>query len=462
MNDHPGKHPASFRDPSGFVFEQGGKIYRQVNQLYKEHFDHLVNSGLYSQLTQAGLLVQHDTIQKNLLNSPDWYLTLIPERIPFISYPYEWSFDQLKDAAMLTLKIMRKALDKGMILKDATPYNIQFNAQARPVFIDTLSFESYAGHQPWVAYRQFCETFLAPLLLNAYLGMESSRLFFSYPDGVPVQQCASWLRFKSRFHSLALLHIHLQKAVTNGRSKVQQGSFTKAKLLRIVEHLDGGISKLKLPERRTEWNQYYDPLLTGSPYIREKEKVFAEYVGGISFSSAIDLGCNNGYFTRMLSTHERLVVGTDFDNDSINDFYAAQKKEGNAHHCLPLVADWLHPAASSGWENAEQKSLIDRSSFDLVVALALIHHLTVARNVPLEHIVSLLSKICRRWLIIEFVTKEDERVIDILERKEDRFLNYNPAGFEKIFSGRFNLIRKTDLKQGHRMLYLFEKKPTHG
>src|SRR6185369_14550753 len=114
-------------------------------------------------------------------------------------------------------------------------------AQARPVFIDTLSFESYAGHQPWVAYRQFCETFLAPLLLNAYLGMESSRLFFSYPDGVPVQQCASWLRFKSRFHPLALLHIHLQKAVTNGRSKVQQGSFTKAKLLRIVEHLDGGI-----------------------------------------------------------------------------------------------------------------------------------------------------------------------------------------------------------------------------
>lgn len=461
MNDHPGKHPASFRDPSGFVFEQGGKIYRQVNLTYQSHFDHLVESGLYSQLTHAGLLVHHETTQKNILNSPDWYITLVPEKIPFVSYPYEWSFDQLKDAALLTLKIMRKSLDKGMILKDATPFNIQFNAQARPVFIDTLSFETYGGHQPWIAYRQFCETFLAPLLLNAYLGMESSKLFLSYPEGVPVQQCASWLRFKSRFHSLALLHIHLQKAVTNGRNKAPHPTFTKSKLLRIVDHLEGGISKLKLPERRTEWNDYYDPLLTGSAYIKEKEKAFADFISSISFSSALDLGCNKGHFTKMLSNRERLVVGTDFDNDSINDFYESQKKEGDAHHCLPLVADWLHPSPPSGWENAEQKSLIDRSPFDLVVALAIIHHLVISRNVPLEHLVSLFSKICRRWLIIEFVTKEDERVREILERKEDIFPNYHPAGFEKTFSLMFICRKKVDLKQSNRILYLFEKKAGH-
>lgn len=456
MRDNPGRHPASFRDPAGFVFQQDGRLFRQVNRLYKENFNHLLSSGLYDQLVKEGRLVKHEQVDQNFLSDPEWYTTLIPEQIPFVSYPFEWCFDQLKDAALLTLHIMQKALDKGMILKDATPFNILFTAEGRPVFIDTLSFEKYSGHQPWVAYRQFCENFLAPLLLNASLGMETDKLFLSYPDGVPVQQCATWLRFKSRFHSLALLHIHLQKAVTNGRQAPERGSFSKSKLVRIIDHLETGITKLKLTEQRTTWNEYYDPTLSPSPYLKEKEMALKEFLQELSFNSALDLGCNTGRFTKLLHRPGCMVIGTDMDSATINEFYVSQKKEG--HFALPLVANWMHPSPSTGWENKETQSLLDRSGFDLGMALALIHHLVIARNIPLTKFAQLMSRVSRKWLIVEFVTKEDERVKEILDRKGDIFPEYDPYHFGQIFSAYFNLKKSMPLKEGRRILYLFERK----
>ena len=298
MKDNPDKHPASFRDPAGFVFLRDGRVYRQVNEHYLDQYRHLMNSGLYDQLTKKGWLVKHEEATDSSTNQTAG-LTLLPEQIPLISYPYEWCFTQLKDAALLTLNIMRASMDKGMILKDATPLNIQFIG-ARPVFIDILSFDIYDPHQPWIAYGPFCENFLAPLLLNAYLGMDSGKLFLSHPDGVPVQDCANWLRFKSRFHSLALLHIHLQKAVTHGSNDPRQSAFSKSKLQRIIDHLAGGIEKLKIPERRTAWNEYYDPAITSADYLREKEEALKDIIPSLAYRSALDMGCNNGHFTKRL------------------------------------------------------------------------------------------------------------------------------------------------------------------
>ena len=120
-------HPASFRDPSGFVFTFNGKVYRQVNQQYSEHFDLLMKSGLYNSLVSLGLLIPHQHLDKNLTGQTNWYRTLLPAQLHYISYPSEWSFDMLKDAALTTLQVARKAIEYGMILKDASAYNIQFH-----------------------------------------------------------------------------------------------------------------------------------------------------------------------------------------------------------------------------------------------------------------------------------------------------------------------------------------------
>ncbi|MBN8787990.1 MAG: hypothetical protein J0I84_12950, partial [Terrimonas sp.] len=161
------KHPSSFRDPSGFVFEYEGKLYRQVNKRYADDYDLLLSSGLYDELLKGGKLIAHQALQQNLTGSNDWYVTLLPEQIQFISYPYEWCFDQLKDAALLTLDILQISLKHVMVLKDATSFNVQF-VNGKPIFIDTLSFEKYNDTEPWVAYRQFVECFIVPLVLSSY------------------------------------------------------------------------------------------------------------------------------------------------------------------------------------------------------------------------------------------------------------------------------------------------------
>ena len=180
------KHPSSFRDPSGYIFLHGGILYRQVNQSYAASFETFMNGGCYTALTEKQWLLPHTRIQENLTGDASWYATIRPEPLSFISYPCEWSFDMLKDAALLTLQVLKTSLSHGMILKDASAYNIQFH-KGRPVFIDTLSFEPYKEEEPWVAYRQFCEHFLGPLLLMHYRKLPLHPLWLAWPDGIPLQ-----------------------------------------------------------------------------------------------------------------------------------------------------------------------------------------------------------------------------------------------------------------------------------
>src|SRR5687768_4434848 len=178
-------HPSSFRDPSGYIFEKEGAIYRQVNKVFQEDFDFFISGGCYDDLVSKGLLLPHEPILENLTGDDQWYQTLKPEKLSVISYPWEWSFSMLRDAALLTLRLLKEGLEWGMILKDATPYNIQWH-KGRLVFIDSLSFEKYDETKPWIAYRQFCEQFLGPLLLAHYAKNPLPELMLAYPDGIPV------------------------------------------------------------------------------------------------------------------------------------------------------------------------------------------------------------------------------------------------------------------------------------
>ncbi|WP_298002565.1 hypothetical protein [Anaerolinea sp.] len=241
-------HRASFRDPSGFVFRRGGRLYRQVNSIYAREYDHLMRSGLYQRLIDRGWLIPHQEVNEDPLDPSTCYRVIEPEAIPFISYPYEWCFSQLKDAALLTLAIQKEALQAGMILKDASAYNIQFH-RGKPILMDTLSFALYEESAPWVAYRQFCQHFLAPLALMSRVDLRFGRLSTLYMDGIPLDFASRLLPFSTRFDFGLVSHLHLHAQAQQAVSRAVEKPSTPPSPLRM--------SKMGLIGRLTVSNQRY-------------------------------------------------------------------------------------------------------------------------------------------------------------------------------------------------------------
>lgn len=449
-------HPASYKDPAGFVFERDGIFYRHVNPSYKTAYERLTGSGLYALLTSRNRLIQHTEIDENLSRSQPFYKTLLPVQLPFISYAYEWSFDQLKDAALLTLQVCQEAIRHGMVLKDATPYNIQF-VNSRAVFIDTLSFELYDPSQPWIAYRQFCEAFLAPLLLSHFAGTNLNALLLAYPEGIPISVCARLLPFKSKLHVPSLLHIHLQSRVTTGTSSIRPvQAFSQQKLVNILEHLAKGIESLHAGSGKTTWSDYYQQTIKSQQYLEEKQTVFNRLLEQTAAETAIDLGANTGVFSRLLSAQCKQVVACDFDSRAINQLYLGLKAEPQP--ILPLVVDLSHPSPAIGWANRERAAFLQRSRFDLVVALALIHHLVIGKNIPLQQLAACFQGMCKKFLLIEFVEREDEKVKVLLQRKQLDYAHYNKGEFEQQLAVYFEPVAHHVLSDGMRILYLWKKR----
>jgi len=224
------KVSGSFRDPSGFLFYLNGQIYRQINTEYQQEYELLMHSGLYDELCSQKMLVPHEEVSQDLALNDKAYKVIQPHQLPFISYPYEWSFSQLKDAALLTLSIQQMSLKKDMVLKDASAYNIQF-FQCRPVFIDTLSFERYDEGTPWCAYRQFCQHFLAPLALMSRTHIGLNQLLRLYIDGIPLDIASSLLPLSSKLNFSLGLHIHLHAKSQKKHANTTLGQVQKQKKL---------------------------------------------------------------------------------------------------------------------------------------------------------------------------------------------------------------------------------------
>lgn len=297
--------PASYRDPSGFVFEKDGEVYRQVNTSFKENFDLFIDGGLYHEGVNKGWLIPHHRVLENLSGIGGWYATLKPEKIGFISYPYEWSFDMLKDAAMMTLKILRTSMEFGMILKDATPYNLQWH-KGKLIFIDSLSFEKYDSSQPWIAYRQFCETFLSALLLMHYSGHSLQQLMLAYPDGIPLAITQSLLPSRSRFSLHVYLNIHLHASlskkneVANHKTN-KEISFSKIRLIRLITSLETLIQRLKIRDAGN-WSGYYQEAAGRNDYLDQKKDIINKWVDLIPKPTlAADLGANKGEFSKLIA-----------------------------------------------------------------------------------------------------------------------------------------------------------------
>jgi hypothetical protein len=451
------RHPSSFKDPSGFVFESGGNIYRQVNQYYAAQYRQLMDSGLYKQLVSQQRLIAHEEVAENIINTPEWYTTLRPEPVQHISYPYEWCFEQLQDAALLTLSVLKTALQHGMILKDATPYNIQFH-KGRPVFIDTLSFDTYDPKQPWIAYRQFCQCFLFPLYLEHYLKTDIQRILSTYIDGIPVDFVAKLLPLKSRLSLGVWLHVYLQHtASTSTRGNKQTAGFSKKKLLDVISHLTNIITNFPNNKTyKTTWSNYYEDTILSKEYLQEKEKIVRAFCQNSKARSVLDLGANDGYFSRLFASHQMQVIATDADNRCISRLYQEVKKN-NIQNILPLILDIANPSPAIGFHNRERAAFHDRIKTDLVAALALVHHLVIGKNISLPVLADYFNHIAPE-LIIEFVPKEDEKVQQMLKSRPDTFTDYDQANFERYFTQYFDIVSQKPVPGTSRILYNMKRK----
>lgn len=450
--DSTQQHQASYRDPSGFVFTYNNELYRQVNKVYQKDFEHLISSGLYKELTDAGLLIKHQQIDQNFTGKESWYTTLKPQKLPYLSFPCEWCFDQLKDAALLTLQLVQTGLRHEMILKDATPYNIQLH-QGKLVFIDSLSFEYYKKDQPWVAYRQFCETFLAPLALMHYHQQPLQRLLYSYPDGIPLGMASSLLPWRSRLNLHVYLHVHLQNKIAQKKGTSESKvSFSRQKLLNLLRSLTSVIESFRL-ESRGVWSDYYSEAENRSGYLANKKSIVTEWVHRLpDITSAIDVGANEGTFSEILSSRDLLTISVDGDHFAVNKLYQSVKAKNKSIY--PIVMDLSNPSASTGILN-ERASFADRSQTDLALALALIHHLVIGKNIPFEKVARFL-KMLGKNLIIEFVPKSDEKVQLMLSRRKDIFDWYSEQAFVDAFAQYFRIKETKKLPPYDRTLYLME------
>lgn len=440
------------------MFQKDDILYRQVNNVFKEDFDHFVSSGCYDHLVENELLIPHEELSHNLLHSDTWYKTLLPKKIPFISYPYEWCFNMLKDAALLTLQLVRESLSFGVILKDATPYNIQWS-NGKLVFIDTLSFQKYDPAQPWIAYRQFCETFLGPLLLMHYAGQPLQSFLLAFPDGIPLSITKSLLPWRSRLSLHTYLHIHLHEKMARqsvGHEQSSQNNFSEKKLRRLIDSLESLINSLRFAERASVWSNYYAEANQRNDYLQQKKSIIAGWISELpGLKRGLDVGANTGQFSCLLAKNNIDVVACDFDHNPINKLYndviAAQEK-----NILPLVLDVASPTPSIGVNNLERASFIDRTKADICLALALIHHLAIGKNIHFEKMVELFSKITR-YLIIEYVPKADEKVQLMLKQKKDIYDSYSEDNFLKAFQKRFNVVDKKEIGDSRRVLFLMKK-----
>jgi len=448
----------SFRDPSGFIFLRDSVIYRQVNSIYKKHYDHFIDSGLYKSLVDSKVLIPHKEVSTDFALTRDAYKVLMPEKAPFISYPYEWCFSQLKDAALLTLSLQKTALEYGMSLKDANAYNIQF-VNGSPVFIDTISFEMVKEGYPWAAYRQFCQHFLAPLALMAYSDIRLNQLLRTNIDGIPLDLASLLLPFKTRLRFSLLMHLHIhaktQKRYADKDVNKQTAKMSRSALLNIINSLESAVKRLHWQPCGTEWADYYDISNYTSDSFQLKKLIVLDFLLIAKPKSVWDLGANLGIFSRIAGDIGISTISFDIDPSAVekNYLYSREKDEKNI---LPLLLDLTNPSPGIGWANEERMSLMERGPADMVMGLALIHHLAISNNLPLENIAAFFSRI-GKWLIIEFVPKSDLQVKKLLATREDIFPNYAIEAFEKSFSRYFYIHTSKEITGSNRKLYLMER-----
>ncbi len=467
----------SLRDPSGCVFTVGDTIYRALRDDYEPSYEMLMQSGLYDKLVYQGLLIPHVEVDDKLeivaradqakvaprtVSQDNWLRSriIMPERVEFISYPYEWCFSQLKAAALATLRAERFSLEFNMSLKDASAYNIQFH-KGRALLIDTGSFEHYREGKPWVAYSQFIRHFLAPLTLMAKCSPEMNKLALSYTDGIPIELACELLPWHTWLNPSLAVHLlgnkMARKASQDKKAATEANiRMPKENLIALLDDLESLIDRLTLKSKRSTWSHYYQDNSYSSEAASSKEKLVSDWVDELNPKSVWDIGANNGYFSKLCADKNIFTMSLDADIRCVEDNFCNAQAE-NQNNLMPLVLDLTVPTPSAGWSNKERLGLASRGPAELILALALVHHLAIAQNIPLKEVAAYFAELGQN-LIIEFVPKDDVQVQRLLALRDDVFDKYDQRCFEEYFSRSFDIVKKQNISDSGRVLYLMQVK----
>jgi hypothetical protein len=448
------KESSSFRDPSGYLFWQDDQLYRFVSESYATQYDHAKTVGLFDQLIEKQWMVPFEDLGA-FEDLEDCHTVLRPSLLDFVSYPAEWCFGQIKDAALLTLDVHLHALSHGMMLKDASLYNVQFH-RGKATFIDHLSFDFYEPYGYWPAYGQFCRHFLAPLALMSRVDVGLAKLLNIHIDGVPLDLAAKILPFSSRLSFSLFAHLFLHSKYVNkygaARSRVAKKTINISGAIAMANSLRSWIAGQKAHDQKTEWGQYYSETSYSDAAMASKRDIIRAMVKRTQPNRVWDIGANDGRMSRDIADITDRIVCFDIDHTAVDRNYQICKEE-KYESILPLICDFMNPTPAIGFENQERPALLERGRPDLVLALAVIHHLAISNNVPLDRLAGFFAKMTPN-LLIEFVPKHDEMVQRLLANRADIFPDYTPEGFEQAFGTFFDIVEARGIAESPRRLYL--------
>jgi hypothetical protein len=460
--------PGSFRDRDSRVVVAPDAVYRALSGTGADDWRALASSPLLERLTGEGTLIGTEEVGPGALGdaaaevlpeAPEMFLR--HERIPFVSYPYEWTFGMLRDAALLTLDLELAALDDGLTLKDATPYNVQFRGSA-PVFIDVGSFERLREGEPWAGYRQFCMLFLYPLLLQAYKDIPFQPWLRGSIDGITPSEAARFFSFRDRLRRGVLTHVALHARLERRyedreggeiKEELKKANFKTELIKANVQRLRKLVAKLSWKAGDTAWTNYRQECTYSDADAERKADFVRQAAASTSPGLTWDMGCNDGAYSRIAAEHSDHVVAFDYDHATVEALYRALRAEDEGR-ILPLVANLADPSPGLGWRGLERRPLEQRGTPDLVLALALIHHVSITANVPIAEFLDWLRELDAP-LVIEFPKRDDPMVRRLLSgKREGSNADYELETFERLLGERFDVERSEPLPSGARVLYL--------
>ena len=459
----------SFRDREGRVFYHQGRVLRALSRHALEAFDTLAATGFYARAEDGGRVVATRRVDfpAELLEelSEHWAAVLEHDRIPFVSYPYEWSFSMLRDAALLELELLRSALGEDMVLKDASAYNVQWQG-ARPVFIDVASFEPWTPGDPWVGYLQFCQHFLYPLLLTAYRDVAFQPWLRGSLEGIDAEDVNRLFGWRDRLRPGVLTDVYLQarlqaahsRAEASGslRNELRRAGFRKEMIVRNVERLEKIVRGLRWRRASSQWASYSQDCSYDAGERELKERFVEDAARRLSPDLVWDLGCNTGDYSCRVAAHAGYVVALDGDHLAVDRLYRRLAADGPPN-VLPLCNDLTDPSPALGWRHSERRTLSERGRPDLVLCLALVHHLVLTANVPVPEVLDWLAGLGRH-LVLELVTLEDPMAQRLVRNKGGAHHPYGTELFETELAHRFSVLEQAEIQSGLRRLYLLESR----
>ena len=454
--------PGSFRDPDSRVVVTDDAVLRALSTRGLADWEALAATELFPRALAEGKLIPTERVEgaADLPELEDEAAAVLRhERVPFVSYPYEWSFGMLRDAALLHLELLEAALAEDLVLKDSSPYNVQWRG-SQPVYIDLGSFERLTPGEPWLGYRQFCMLFLYPLLLQAYKGVPFQPWLRGSLEGITPEQLRSVMSLRDLLRRGVFTHVYLHARLERGRGEtarevkreLRAAGFKKELIVANVRRLAKLIRRLEWSPSRSTWSGYEPTTSYEEADARRKEDFVRGAIGSQRWDLVWDLGCNVGRFARLAAERSRYVVALDADGAVVEQLYRELKEEGSTS-ILPLAVDVLDPSPGLGWRGRERRPLTERGEPDLTLCLALVHHLSIGGNVPVRDVVDWLASL-RSAVVVEFPTRDDPQVRRLLAAKrDDLHSDYERDPFERSLHEAFEVERTEALAGGTRILY---------